>query len=999
MKPTEICRDEQRRIDARRKPLNGIDYIEVERSPGPGAIPTLAVYFFGKAPDELASSHIAIEGGTRITGVQATDVQICPGADREQEGFARVTVNKDGDFSTCTLRITGLAGFDPIYSSFEFTFKPDCPADLDCQDEKQCPPERGEEPDINYLVKDYQGFRQLILDRWALIMPEWKERHIPDLGIALAEIFAYTGDYLSYYQDAVATEAYIGTARQRISVRRHARLVDYAVHEGCNARALLCVETDSDTPELDPGDFYFITNSAAVEGNPAVVPQSTLESLPQPAEYEVFEPVSADPIRFYRGRNRISFYTWGDHQCCLPAGSTSATLRDEWDKEQPPDPAQHPEKAPAYHEAPREEWGYRKPPQGQQPPASPVRARKLDSVKSGDLLVFMEVPGTSTDAAHSSEKHRRPKLTVASEETSNPPAVQQPNVAKLRDQKTGNITDQDLNGDPLRRHAVRITRIERATDELYEQPVVNIWWDAADALPMHLCLSSLGRAPECELIEEMCVACGNVILVDHGRRIDGDPLDGCVPVVEMAEQCLGAGRPSGRNRVPGAFRPTLHRGPLTFAEALRAHTPASQLSKQDPSQALPQIKLYVVTLTGVWDATVKSGDKEQRAVLVLEQNCDQLAGSYSGAQGSFNLSGEVKGDQVSWKFTGDLSAAFSAALRNGVLEGKFEMKGTHGTFHARKRGKEDPWAPRPDLLSSGPRDNHFVVEVDNSGLAHLRFGDGELGRAPEPGARATASYRIGGGPAGNLGAHTISRMVLHENISGLAITRVFNPMPAAGGVAPEGLDEARLLAPTAFRSRLERAITAADYATLAERNPKVQRAAAELRFTGNRYAVRVAIDPFGSELPGPELLEEIKRYLYRFRRIGHDLEVVPARYVPLDIQMTVCVRPAYLTEHVKAALLDTFGTSVLPEGGLGFFHPDNLTFGDSIFLSRLIGAAQAVAGVQAVGVTTLQRLYIGENAEIENGILPIGPLEIARLDSDPNFPENGRLKFTMEGGR
>ena len=69
-------------------------------------------------------------------------------------------------------------------------------------------------------------------------MPDWQETHAPDLGVALVELLAYAGDYLSYYQDAVATEAYLGTARQRISVRRHARLVDYRMHEGCNARAL-----------------------------------------------------------------------------------------------------------------------------------------------------------------------------------------------------------------------------------------------------------------------------------------------------------------------------------------------------------------------------------------------------------------------------------------------------------------------------------------------------------------------------------------------------------------------------------------------------------------------------------------------------------------------------------------------------------------------------------------------------------------------------------------
>ena len=53
----------------------------------------------------------------------------------------------------------------------------------------------------------------------------------------LAELIAYYGDQLSYQQDAVATEAYLLTARSRISLRRHALLVDYRVHDGCNARA------------------------------------------------------------------------------------------------------------------------------------------------------------------------------------------------------------------------------------------------------------------------------------------------------------------------------------------------------------------------------------------------------------------------------------------------------------------------------------------------------------------------------------------------------------------------------------------------------------------------------------------------------------------------------------------------------------------------------------------------------------------------------------------
>src|SRR5438874_11382626 len=103
-------------------------------------------------------------------------------------------------------------------------------------------------PEIDYLTKDYASFRQLMLDHLALRVPGWTERSEADLGITLVELLAYVGDYLSYYQDAIATEAYLGTARQRISVRRHARLLDYAMHDGCNARAWVQVRVTSDTP-------------------------------------------------------------------------------------------------------------------------------------------------------------------------------------------------------------------------------------------------------------------------------------------------------------------------------------------------------------------------------------------------------------------------------------------------------------------------------------------------------------------------------------------------------------------------------------------------------------------------------------------------------------------------------------------------------------------------------------------------------------------------------
>ena len=216
------------------------------------------------------------------------------------------------------------------------------------------------------------------------------------------------------------------------------------------------------------------------------------------------------------------------------------------------------------------------------------------------------------------------------------------------------------------------------------------------------------------------------------------------------------------------------------------------------------------------------------------------------------------------------------------------------------------------------------------------------------------------------------------------------------------LAEAKLFAPAAFRKQLRRAITADDYVQLVQREFKsqVQRAAATLNWTGSWYDVQVAIDPLGGEQAGPALLDRIAGLLHRYRRMGHDVTVRLAQYVSLDVELSVCIKPHYLRGHVKAALLDMFSNRALPNGKRGFFHSDNLSFGESISLSKLIALAQAVEGVASVEVTRLQRLFQPPNTDYKyTGILPIGPLEVARLDNDPNYPEHGKFVLTIGGGR
>ena len=311
-----------------------------------------------------------------------------------------------------------------------------------------------------------------------------------------------------------------------------------------------------------------------------------------------------------------------------------------------------------------------------------------------------------------------------------------------------------------------------------------------------------------------------------------------------------------------------------------------------------------------------------------------------------------------------------------------------------------PWLPRHDLLESLRFSQNFVAEVDNDGLSHLRFGDGFNGFIPKPDSIFSAFYRIGNGTEGNVGADSISRVVL--GVDGIQTVR--NPLPAAGGVEPESLEQVRQYAPQAFRTQ-ERAVTVEDYAEMAERHPEVQKAAATLRWTGSWYTVFVTIDRLGGLPVDDDFKAEMLQFLDQYRLAGEDLEVEAPQFVPLEIIFSVCVKPGFYASQVRQDLLAIFSNSILPNGQRGFFHPDNFTFGQPVYLSKMVALAMQVPGVEWVDTedapglpNRFRRWGQASHGEFAAGRIDFARLEIARLDNDPSLPENGKLDFLMGGG-
>ncbi|HVV86976.1 MAG TPA: putative baseplate assembly protein [Kofleriaceae bacterium] len=310
------------------------------------------------------------------------------------------------------------------------------------------------------------------------------------------------------------------------------------------------------------------------------------------------------------------------------------------------------------------------------------------------------------------------------------------------------------------------------------------------------------------------------------------------------------------------------------------------------------------------------------------------------------------------------------------------------------------WTLGFDLLAATADDPSFVVEVERDRSAWLRFGDGVTGRRPDQALHAT--YRIGSGPDGNLAAEALAHLVADGVTDLSGVVGVRNPLPATGGTDPESIDQVRLYAPQAFR-RQERAVTPDDYAAMAERFPGVQKAVATRRWTGSWDTIYITVDRLGGLAVDDAFEADLRAFLERYRLAGQDVEIERPILVPLDLVMSVCVAPGYFRSDVRAALLDVF-SATRADGTPGFFHPDNFTFGQDVYLSQVVAAAMGVPGVVYVDLgrgdprNRFQRFGVPDRGELEAGRIDLGRLEIARLDNSADEPENGRIDFNLEGG-
>ncbi|MBP6900224.1 MAG: putative baseplate assembly protein [Burkholderiaceae bacterium] len=252
------------------------------------------------------------------------------------------------------------------------------------------------------------------------------------------------------------------------------------------------------------------------------------------------------------------------------------------------------------------------------------------------------------------------------------------------------------------------------------------------------------------------------------------------------------------------------------------------------------------------------------------------------------------------------------------------------------------WQRVPTLYGQAPDARAYSLRHADDGTAVLQFGDGEQGaRLPAGSDNVSASYRIGTGLAGQVRAGQLSLLMSRP----LGLKALFNPLPATGAEDPETLDDARLNAPLTVLT-LDRLVSVQDAADYARAFAGIGKARADVLWNGERRMIFLSLaaaDTRPLDAAG-ELAATLRTAIAGVRPADQSIAVGGYEARRFGLAARVRVRPDALAEPVleacRARLLAAFG----------FAARD---FAQGTHVSELAALLQAVDGVDGVVIDRL----------------------------------------------
>ncbi|QHQ36667.1 putative baseplate assembly protein [Algicella marina] len=854
---------------------------------------------------------------------------------------------------------------------------------------------------IAFRAGDHASFKASMLTRLAsAAYPELKAlgtREDDDFSIALIDAWAAACDVLTFYQERLANEAYIGTATERLSVNELARLIGYRLHPGAAAETDLVILME-DPPAAEPD----VTELLVPEGTriqsqpgPDEMPQvfETIEPLETRVAWNTFRPRLTRPI--FPDNGDTSTWLAG-----LPAlqvgdailivgndrggfdGSSADTGSELWDFRRvisvEPDAA---------NDRTRVTWD--RPLGSVTPPGDAAQSgHRFYHLKDRASLFGYNAPHPRmlTSIQRAEFGYTTDPLVIAL--PGNPPP--QPSPSRI----VGSATDV---GDWAFAHPgtgqialdavyksfvadswvaltlptglVEIYRILDAKDDSEARygisgKTTRLSFDSSEGLTTfdndYRRTSVYGGSTEIPFAEHPVTDIVAGSDVELGHRLTSLP---------AGRKLMFRGKPA-RVRFDGATTVS-----ITAADgAVQALVPGQEVTLLASPEHIP------FTITTRYHLQTDGGFTGTAVVIPNFMRAIPAPDDVSEIAVSATLSSAITTSELLTRLIleNPLAAAFDrASLRihanvaraahgEGVTDilgsgdpsrpfQKFTLKqapvthrvaptetGVESTLTLRVDGAE--WQEVPDLHDRGPTARVYKTSLTDAGETVIEFGDGISGARPTPGRdNIVAEHSKGLGRAGNLRAGQLTLPLDRP----LGLKETLNPLPATGGADPEAHSEARRNAPI-YTLTLGRVVSLTDYRDFALGFPGIAKAESRWVWQGETRRIVVTVaGPEGAEVPEGSTTHT--NLLNAFRSLGDPLVGVDLlSYAPafFRLGLRVAVDSAHDPETVLPAAEATLRSA---------FAFETRDFAQTLALSEIAAAAHTVPGLTAIDVDLLAR--------------------------------------------
>lgn len=273
------------------------------------------------------------------------------------------------------------------------------------------------------------------------------------------------------------------------------------------------------------------------------------------------------------------------------------------------------------------------------------------------------------------------------------------------------------------------------------------------------------------------------------------------------------------------------------------------------------------------------------------------------------------------------------------------------------------WSKVDHLIDYSPIDPVYKLNIDANNNVYVTFGDGVSGAIPVNHADIKADYLYGGGTIGNIpiGALSyISYVPGDPDINTYNDTyTVTNTTVGTGGVDPESIESIKNNAPLAVTA-LNRAVSLADYASIAQQNTLVGKANATSTVWSNvTLYVAPRRDANSTDYyPGKDeanttvttewtdLQTSVEGSFEGKTQIGVQLTVAPPTYSDVSLEITYSKLPQFSASVVEAYLKEYIAT---------YYSYSTNTFEQTIHPEEVEFLLRYAPGINNVKLTALYR--------------------------------------------